>query len=202
MLAAMKLRTLPCLLIGALLVGCGGSPEPESRVDPEPSAGGEATMSFEDALAAGRAQMPDGMPIEVEVEMVDGTRYLEVEMIEGDGITEMYFDPSNGELFRSGPEAMEEDEAAAFPSLRAALEARPRAMEEALERALATHDAANVREVSLVWAEDALAVRVVTEDGGAAQTQQMPLDPVEQAADAPAPETQPSSDGVEEELIE
>ena len=185
------------------MLGCSGGGEGTVTPEPVASSGGESDFGFDEALAAARERMPDGLPMEVEHEVLDGAAYIEVELITDGAIRELFFDPQTGEVAREGDETLDAEEQAALPSLTEALRARSTAMEDGLAIAREHHSDAQLREVELIWADGQVFVEVEIDDGGAAQSHRYPLDGAEQprteTLQRPAPSNAPME---EEELIE
>lgn len=190
------MRRLLLLTTTALaLTACSGASSAEDEPPPTTTEGGEATpgssFGFDEALAAARLEMPAGIPIEVEHEDVGGRSLLEVELIDGDVVRELYYDPRDGTLARRGDEQLTEDEQAALPALREALSAGEATLERAIEVARQHHDDASLREVELELSDGRPVVQVEIDVGGAAQAHLYDLETGEPVVPSEASRTAP-----------
>lgn len=167
-------RTTTAALLALCLSGCGADAAGEAAgdsvtsTDQEGAVGGEASgpASFDAVIAAARRERPAGTPIEVEREQVAGAMLLEVELLEGDTIAELYFDPTTGELVRQGEEHLSAAEQAALPALREALAQNAPTLEEALALARQHYGDEEMHEVELELHEGRLVLEVAIERNG------------------------------------
>lgn len=136
------------------LAACGGA-----RSDATTAPAREA-LDLRSVVGVARAQAPGAIPIEVEHETLDGAATLEVEVLEGGVIRELYFDPATGALLQDGVEELAPDEAEALPALEAALSDGGVTLEDAVDFALATHADDDVREVELELHDGRLVLEV------------------------------------------
>lgn len=136
------------------LAACGGA-----RSDATTAPAREA-LDLRSVVGVARAQAPDAIPIEAEHETLDGAATLEVEVLEGGVIRELYFDPATGVLVQDGVEELAPDEAETLPALEAALSDGGVTLEDAVDFALATHADGDVREVELELHDGRLVLEV------------------------------------------
>lgn len=159
-----------------LFAGCAGGGSAGSTVAASaaaPSGGGAehaGPLGFEGALAMARARDPNGLPVEVEREAVDGKTLIEVEMVRGDEVIELYYDPETRALVREAVEELEPHEVATLPALRQHLSEGTARLEDVLALARERYASDDVREVELEMHGEQLVMEVtVVRDGKASE---------------------------------
>lgn len=163
--------TVVMALAAGLAGACGGSaPEaaPAQSSQRTVTESSESGLSFGDALTRAEQRYPNAEAFEVEYERHQGSRVVEVEVIQGDDVREVYFDPSNGQIVHEALETPEADEASALPQLHGDIQAGRVSMRRGLELAMSSHPEADVRAVELQVVDGRTVVSVlVSEPGGA-----------------------------------
>jgi uncharacterized iron-regulated membrane protein len=156
--------------IGVVVVlsACGGGAASSSGGTT--STGGTAAAApirLVDALDRAEAHLPSTQPFEVEYEEHEGRRVIEVEVISGETVHAVFYDPATGEIVDEADETPEADEAAALPALRDQIAAGTLSLRRALELATSSYDVASVEAVELVIENGAGAASVlVREEAG------------------------------------
>jgi uncharacterized iron-regulated membrane protein len=147
----------------ALLAACGGSTASSSGSGSTATASGAATLSFGDALTRTETAHPDAKAFEVEYEEHGGRRVIEVEVLSGETVHAVFYDPASGEVVEEADETPEADEAASLPTVRAAIEAGSVSMRSALELAN-SHHPEGIEAVELQVENGAVVVAVLVRD--------------------------------------
>lgn len=100
-------RVRSCLLGVAVIAGCTGSPD---TTTPTATADRQLSVSFAEAVETAKAEVPDGIPYEVELEQLEGSEVIEVEFLVGATVREVYIDPATGDVLAVRDEAAEHTE--------------------------------------------------------------------------------------------
>ncbi len=93
-LMSLETRLPTCLVAAMTVAGC--AKRADTVVPDAGAVGAPAVVSFADAVAAASAQVPEGVPYEVELETLDGKDVIEVEFLVGATVREAYIDPETG----------------------------------------------------------------------------------------------------------
>lgn len=143
----MNARTTVVLAI--FLCACGGGAAATSRGGTATESEATSALGFSDALARAEAAYPGTHAFEVEVEEHEGRRVIEVEVLSGAEVREIYYDPSTGDVVHEASETPEAEEAAALPTLRDGIAAGTFSLRGALTLAASSYPAGSIEAVEL-----------------------------------------------------
>ncbi|MGF1469489.1 MAG: PepSY domain-containing protein [Sandaracinaceae bacterium] len=152
--------------LAAVLLACGGGGDGMSSQQPASAGDESAAFTWEDAITSARAADATLIPIEVELEQVEGRTLIEVEGIRGDAVVELYYDPASGALVQEGVEELTPEEQASLPALRQRLASGDPRLEDGLAMARQRYAADELREVELEMHGDRLVLEVEVERDG------------------------------------
>ena len=155
------------ILVCSVLLACSGSAD---TATPVASAERQQAVSFADAVATASAEVPDGVPYEVEMERLDGKDVIEVEFLVGAAVREVYIDPATGDVVsvRDEPPSHTEQSSEELETQAAMMGGAKVTLSEAADIA-AGQSGGEALEVEFKVVEDQLVaeVHVQTEDGKA-----------------------------------
>jgi uncharacterized membrane protein YkoI len=139
------------MMMGAMILAAcgGGAAESSGSSSSTVTESSSTTLSFADALSRAEAAYPGTSAFEVEYEEHEGRRVVEVEVVSGAEVREVYYDPSTGDVVHEASETPEADEALALPTIRDGITAGTLSMRRSIELATSTYPAASIEAVEL-----------------------------------------------------
>jgi uncharacterized membrane protein YkoI len=157
-----------CLIVLALVAGCGGAHSEQSTASSSStthtaSSTQVSSEHFESVLADSATRAPGTQPFEVEIERWNGSYVIEVEVAENGTIRDLYYDPSSGAFVGEEPESVGNQ--SSFAHLTGELSAGHASLANALAAARRDHPG-NLRQVEVQSRDGRLVVEVAVEGEG------------------------------------